>query len=111
MEFFEIILFKNTFIPLQFIRISEDDISSLQRRLEEVLKKLRPDAVAITDAFDFDDNVLSSALGCYDGNVYERLFDAALKHPLNRKTVPDFFEAHLKPFMKENADSAKKSKL
>lgn len=96
---------------MQFIRITEDEISALQRRLEEVLKELRPDVVAITDAFDFHDKILSSALGCYDGNVYERLFDAAIKHPLNRKMVPDFFEAHLKPFMKENADNAKKSKL
>ncbi|XP_005182226.3 probable peroxisomal acyl-coenzyme A oxidase 1 [Musca domestica] len=105
------IFFRHLGDILRFIRITEDEISALQRRLEEVLKELRPDAVAITDAFDFNDKILSSALGCYDGNVYERLFEAALKHPLNRKSVPDFFEAHLKPFMKENADNAKKSKL
>ncbi|XP_073844176.1 acyl-coenzyme A oxidase 1-like isoform X1 [Musca autumnalis] len=96
---------------LRFIPLPEHEISALQTRLEVVLKKLRPDAVALTDGFDFSDTILSSALGCYDGNVYERLFDAALKHPLNKKPVPDFFEAHLKPFMKENAAKSKQSKL
>lgn len=79
--------------------------------MEEVLKNLRPDAVAITDGFDFHDKSINSALGSYDGNAYERLFEAALKHPLNKKPVPDFFEQHLKPFMKENAAKAKKSNL
>ncbi|XP_061392964.1 probable peroxisomal acyl-coenzyme A oxidase 1 [Musca vetustissima] len=105
------IFFRHLGDILRFIQISEEEISSLQTRLEEVLKKLRPDVVAITDAFDFPDKILSSALGCYDGNVYERLFEAALKHPLNRKAVPDFFETHLKPFMKENAVNARKAKL
>ncbi|XP_061392965.1 probable peroxisomal acyl-coenzyme A oxidase 1 [Musca vetustissima] len=93
---------------LRFVPVSENEISALQVRLEEVLKRLRPDAVAITDGFDFHDKVLSSALGSYDGNVYERLFEAALKHPLNKKPVPDFFGKYLKPFMQENA---RKSKL
>uniref|UniRef100_A0A1I8NUH3 Acyl-coenzyme A oxidase n=1 Tax=Stomoxys calcitrans TaxID=35570 RepID=A0A1I8NUH3_STOCA len=92
---------------LRFVRVTENEISALQVRMEEALITLRPDAVAITDGFDFHDKVLSSALGSYDGNVYERLFDAALKHPLNKKPVPDFFEKYLKPFMKENAIKAK----
>ncbi|XP_013101978.2 probable peroxisomal acyl-coenzyme A oxidase 1 [Stomoxys calcitrans] len=100
------IFFRHLGDILRFVHISEDDIASLQTRLEEVLKKLRPDAVAITDGFDFEDKVLSSALGCYDGNVYERLFQAALKHPLNKKPVADFYELHLKPFMRENAAKA-----
>ncbi|XP_073813980.1 acyl-coenzyme A oxidase 1-like [Musca autumnalis] len=92
---------------LRFVPVTENEISALQVRLEEALKKLRPEAVAITDGFDFHDKVLSSALGSYDGNAYHRLFEAALKHPLNQKDVPDFFEKHLKPFMKENAQKAK----
>lgn len=83
----------------------------MQLRLEQVLHKLRPDAVALVDGFDFNDHVINSVLGSYDGNVYERLFESALKHPLNQKPVPKFFDLYLKPFMKENALLAKKSKL
>uniref|UniRef100_T1PGZ2 Acyl-CoA oxidase n=1 Tax=Musca domestica TaxID=7370 RepID=T1PGZ2_MUSDO len=92
---------------LRFLPVTENEIAALQIRLEEVLKKLRPDVVAITDGFEFHDKVLNSALGSYDGNVYERLFEAALKHPLNKKPVPDFFGKYLKPFMKENAMKSK----
>jgi len=47
----------------------------------------RPDAVALVDAFDFPDLQLASALGSYDGNVYERLFEAAKKSKVNQYEV------------------------
>lgn len=53
----------------------------------EMLAVLRPNAVALVDAFDFHDMVLNSALGCYDGNVYERLYEWAQKTPMNQKQV------------------------
>lgn len=51
--------------------------------LEEACVELRPDLVAITDAFDFPDRVLNSALGREDGNVYEALFAEARRSALN----------------------------
>lgn len=85
---------------LRFINITEQDLQSLQERLELALKKIRPDVIAFTDGLDFHDGVLNSVLGSYDGNVYERLFESAKMSPLNQKPVPDSFEKHLKPFMK-----------
>ncbi|XP_011193063.1 probable peroxisomal acyl-coenzyme A oxidase 1 [Zeugodacus cucurbitae] len=87
---------------LRFIPLTEDHLTSLQFRLETVLAALRPNLVAICDAFDLHDKVLNSVLGCYDGNVYERIFAAAKKSPLNQKDVAASFEQHLKPFMKSN---------
>jgi len=49
----------------------------------KVLATLRPDAVAIVDAFDIPDNVLCSTLGRTDGNVYEALFEATRSSQLN----------------------------
>ncbi|XP_023299625.2 probable peroxisomal acyl-coenzyme A oxidase 1 [Lucilia cuprina] len=85
---------------LRFISITDADLRSLQVRLEEALKALRPNAVAICDGFDHHDNNLRSTLGSYDGNVYERLFEAAKKSPLNKEPVPKSFQTHLRPFMK-----------
>lgn len=76
------------------------ELRALQTRLEDVLKALRPDAVAICDGFDFHDRNLKSTLGSYDGNVYERIFEEAKKSPLNKKPVPDVIYTHLQPFMK-----------
>jgi hypothetical protein len=40
----------------------------------ELMDQLRPDAVSLVDAFEFPDNVLNSAIGRYDGNIYESLY-------------------------------------
>lgn len=47
----------------------------------------RPEAVALVDGFDHSDFSLHSALGRYDGNVYEELFKRAQNNPLNRQQV------------------------
>lgn len=41
----------------------------------------------LVDAFDHSDKMLDSALGCYDGRVYERMYDWARRAPSNRKQV------------------------
>ncbi|XP_030369022.1 probable peroxisomal acyl-coenzyme A oxidase 1 [Scaptodrosophila lebanonensis] len=87
---------------LRFINLSDADLSKLQERLETTLTKLRPEAVAIVDGFDFTDQQLSSTLGSFDGNAYEHIFEAAMNSPMNQKSVPKFFHEHLGPFMKSN---------
>lgn len=83
----------------QFTDISELSIKALQLRLETNLAKIRPNAVGIVDGFDIPDKILSSALGAYDGNVYERLFVEAQKSTLNREPVNQSFHLYLKPFL------------
>jgi acyl-CoA oxidase len=61
---------------------------------------VRPDAVPLVDAFDIPDGVLDSALGRRDGRVYEALWDAAQKEPLNGSQVFDGYWEHLKPLMR-----------
>lgn len=82
--------------------MKKKDVQVLQVRLEYLLMKIRRNAVGIVDGFDIDDDILCSALGVYDGNVYERLFQEAMKSPLNNETVNISFEKYLKPFIKSN---------
>ncbi|CAG9796949.1 unnamed protein product [Diatraea saccharalis] len=42
---------------------------------------------------------LKSTLGSYDGRVYERLMEEALKSPLNQEPVNESFHKYLKPTM------------
>lgn len=67
--------------------MTESDLVQLQQNFEACLETLRPNAVGIVDAFDYPDFVLGSALGAYDGNVYERLFEEAMKSPLNQVRI------------------------
>jgi len=50
----------------------------------ELLTILRPNGIALVDAFDIPDRVLCSALGNYDGNIYEALYESAKKATLNQ---------------------------
>ncbi|XP_050483384.1 probable peroxisomal acyl-coenzyme A oxidase 1 isoform X4 [Bombus huntii] len=87
---------------LRFSSMQKEHVEALHSRLEYLLTTIRRNAVGIVDGFDFDDHILCSALGAYDGNVYERLFQDAMKNPLNRETVNISFEKYLKPFLKSN---------
>ncbi|XP_059613153.1 probable peroxisomal acyl-coenzyme A oxidase 1 [Phlebotomus argentipes] len=87
---------------LRFVNISEADIRELQATLEALLSRVRPNAVGIVDGFDIPDGILQSALGAYDGNVYERMFAEAMKSPLNQEPVNKSFQQHLKPFLKSH---------
>lgn len=75
---------------------------SVQTLLEKCLKRIRPNAVGLVDSFDLHDDILNSALGVYDGNVYERLLEEANKSPLNKEPVNRSFDLYLKPFLKSN---------
>lgn len=59
----------------------------ISTRVKELLSQLRPNAVALVDAFDFHDKKLNSVLGRYDGNVYENMFEWARNSPLNKTEV------------------------
>uniref|UniRef100_A0A2K5S8M3 Acyl-coenzyme A oxidase n=1 Tax=Cebus imitator TaxID=2715852 RepID=A0A2K5S8M3_CEBIM len=64
----------------------------------DLLCLIRKDAILLTDAFDFTDQCLNSALGCYDGNVYERLFQWAQKSPTNTQENPAY-EEYIRPLL------------
>lgn len=85
---------------LRFSSLKKEDVPSLQARLEQMLTEIRPNAVGIVDGFDIRDEILGSALGAYDGNVYQRLYDEAMKSPLNQQSVNESFHKYLKPFLK-----------
>lgn len=72
-------------------------ITQVNQRVLELLAVIRPNAVALVDAFDYKDITLGSVLGRYDGNVYENLFEWAKKSPLNKTEVHESYHKYLKP--------------
>ena len=49
--------------PEQFRMITE--------LLQEEYRTIRPQMLNLVEAFELDDNIVMSAIGSYDGNVYE----------------------------------------
>lgn len=69
-----------------------ESVYTLQNTMLDLMAELRPHAVKLVDAWSIPDWLLNSALGRYDGKVYEELFDMAhRKNPLNKTTFnPDW---------------------
>ncbi|ORX44090.1 acyl-CoA oxidase [Hesseltinella vesiculosa] len=73
--------------------------STLKKQVISVLKRVRPNAVALVDAFDFPDYLLNSALGSSDGYVYERLTQMAEQEPLNHTSVVHGYDDFYRPLI------------
>ncbi|UPL02885.1 hypothetical protein LCI18_013819 [Fusarium solani-melongenae] len=60
--------------------------------IENIMEGIRPHAVKLVDSWKFPDYLLDSALGRYDGRVYEDLFNRAHRlNPLNKIIInPDY---------------------
>ena len=59
----------------------------IMNKLLALFAEIRPNAVALVDAFDYPDKILQSCLGRYDGRVYEALWEYCQQSPLNEKEV------------------------
>lgn len=69
----------------------------IRSKVRDLLDELRPDAIALVDSFNISDFELSSALGRFDGRVYETLYEWAQQSELNKNEVVDGYEEYLKP--------------
>ncbi|XP_027180393.1 peroxisomal acyl-coenzyme A oxidase 1 [Coffea eugenioides] len=76
-------------------------------QLRELYTQVRPNAIALVDAFNYTDHFLGSILGRYDGNVYPKLYEAAWKDPLNESVVPDGYHQYIRPLLKQQLRAAK----
>ncbi len=67
--------------------MSSEQIGLARDQLYSLLSIVRKEAVPLVDAFDFPDEILNSALGRYDGDVYTHLYQWAQRAPRNKKKV------------------------
>lgn len=57
----------------------------------KLLKDIRPHAIRLVDSWAFDDWILDSSLGRFDGKVYEDMFfRASVLNPINRITYDPY---------------------
>ena len=77
--------------------VAPSSLANLQDTILDLMASLRPHAVKLVDAWSIPDWLLNSALGRYDGKVYEELFDMAhRRNPLNATTFnPRWWEEEI----------------
>lgn len=64
-------------------------LSAVQGAIDIAMVEVRRDAVPLTDGWKFTDGYLNSALGRYDGKVYETMAAWADEEPLNARSAAD----------------------
>lgn len=87
------------FISTGYITPKQGALANEQLRF--LYAQVRPNAVALVDAFNYTDHYLGSILGRYDGNVYPKLYEEAWKDPLNDTVVPDGYHEYVRPLLKQ----------
>jgi hypothetical protein len=70
-------------VPLESGYVTGTQAGLVRAAVRALLAEVRPDAVALVDAWNFSDHVLGSALGRRDGNVYQALFDWVRATPMH----------------------------
>ncbi|KAJ3182800.1 hypothetical protein HDU85_002403 [Gaertneriomyces sp. JEL0708] len=91
-----------SFLSISPTYISPPQIALIKAQILRLIADLRPDAVSLVDAWGFSDYFLNSALGRYDGRVYEALVEHASRNPLNvgpNKTVHEGYETSYRPLI------------
>ncbi|XP_022718895.1 peroxisomal acyl-coenzyme A oxidase 1-like isoform X3 [Durio zibethinus] len=93
------------FVTTGCITPKQGALANEQLRL--LYSQVRPNAIALVDAFNYTDHYLGSDLGCYDGNVYQKLYEGAWKDPLNDTDVPDGYHEYIRPILKQHIRTAR----
>ena len=77
--------------------VSNEQLNTLPDRIQDLMAKIRPHAVNLVDSWSIPEYLLDSALGRYDGKVYEDLFNRAHRlNPLNKMTFnPNFWDEEI----------------
>ncbi|XP_027335035.1 peroxisomal acyl-coenzyme A oxidase 1-like isoform X2 [Abrus precatorius] len=81
--------------------------SLANEQLRSLYSQVRPNAIALVDAFNYTDHYLGSVLGRYDGDVYPKLYEEAWKDPLNDSVVPDGFQEYIRPMLSQQLRNAR----
>lgn len=70
---------------LELTSLTPNHIKLMRQSLNDMAKRLLPDAVGFADAWGFTDGSLASALGVRDGNVYETLMSWTKQLPIDQE--------------------------
>uniref|UniRef100_A0A6N2K4V8 Acyl-CoA oxidase C-terminal domain-containing protein n=1 Tax=Salix viminalis TaxID=40686 RepID=A0A6N2K4V8_SALVM len=87
--------------------ITPKQASLANDQLRSLYSQIRPNAIALVDAFNHTDHYLGSVLGRSDGNVYPKLYEEAWKDPLNDSVVPDGYHEYVHPMLKQQLRNAR----
>jgi acyl-CoA oxidase len=75
-------------------------LDSVRELVNDLLDHILPEVIGLTDAWDFTDASLCSALGMWDGNVYEHIMRWVEQLPINKDEVHNLWAWGVEPVLK-----------
>ncbi|EFJ35164.1 hypothetical protein SELMODRAFT_438464 [Selaginella moellendorffii] len=91
--------------------LTPTQVALAKQQLQNLYTEVRPNAVALVDAFGHTDHYLGSILGRYDGDVYPNLYKDAWEEPLNKTVVTDGYEEYIRPILQQEFLTSRKARL
>ncbi|KAG1733523.1 acyl-CoA dehydrogenase/oxidase C-terminal [Suillus lakei] len=93
-----------------------DPTQDLRLAVKALCLEVLPNVIGLTDAFGFSDWSLDSALGVFDGRVYEALWKRVQMEPMNKDEVTPAYAPYIRPMLQRGQAAAEqkmkpKSKL
>jgi len=98
-----IVLECGDFLEMETMGLSQ--IEWIRQEELSLLAAIRPNAVGLVDSFDLHDETVASALGSFDGNAYQRLFESTQYEPLNQTEVHPAYYKHIRGLLKHGNSS------
>lgn len=83
-----------------------DPTQDLRLAVKALCIEVLPNAIGLTDAFGFSDWSLDSALGVFDGRVYEALWQRAQMEPMNKDEVTPAYAPYIRPLLQRGQAAA-----
>lgn len=83
-----------------------DPTQDLRLAVKALCIEVLPNAIGLTDAFGFSDWSLDSALGVFDGRVYEALWQRVQMEPMNKDEVTPAYAPHIRPLLQRGQAAA-----
>lgn len=78
--------------------LTSEDLDKVTEYTNEYCKKVRDQAIGLTDAFNLSDFFINAPIGLYDGDAYRHYFEKVNRQNPPRADKPPYYQSTMVPF-------------
>ncbi|KAI1317861.1 acyl-coenzyme A oxidase [Mortierella claussenii] len=82
--------------------LSPKQCQSIRLQIKTLQASLADDVLGLVDAFDFPDHFLNSALGGFNGDAYQQLWNTVQNQEINQREQVDGYKEYLLPILTQH---------
>ncbi|ANB14784.1 acyl-CoA oxidase [Sugiyamaella lignohabitans] len=89
---------------LKYGFFNSEDLDKVTEHVNTYCKKVREQAIGLTDAFNLSDFFINAPIGNFDGDVYKHYFNKVVRRNPSRDAKPHYYESSMRPFLFREED-------